>query len=47
MSAPARLAAFVLVLVLSFAGGAALGAAFGPETESPRPATHTTHEVGR
>ena len=38
MSPAARLAAFALVVAATFAGGAALGAAAGPEPDREAPA---------
>ncbi|MGH9185005.1 MAG: hypothetical protein ACRD0U_04180 [Acidimicrobiales bacterium] len=45
MSVPIKLGGFALLLALVFGGGLALGAAFGPTTETPLPPPthHTDH----
>jgi hypothetical protein len=43
MSVPARLGAFALVLAATFGGGAALGAAFGPDDLAPPPSHDQPH----
>jgi len=41
----AKLAAFAVVLALAFGGGAALGAAVGPDDSAPLAPAHDGHET--
>ena len=45
MSAPVRLTAFVLAVVVSFVAGLGLGALAGPLGEQHEPPAHPSHEV--